>query len=175
VFYTDEPRTENAPVLTESARLAAPRDAPQHFLLIAMDDRITLFVDGQPIFVQAQVEERSGVYALVARSSATGAACEGRDMWVYRLPEVVSSGVCEVRTVGVVNQRGGPGTDFAVVGELPGFTAARVIGQTTGADGFRWWQLDTEAWVRGDIVTLAGDCGPFITPAAAPAEATDSP
>jgi len=33
-----------------------------------------------------------------------------------------------------------------------------VIGQATGTDGFVWWQLGNEAWVRSDLVEEAGYC-----------------
>lgn len=174
VFYTDEPRTTGSPVRTESTRLDGQLSDTHTFLVILIDDRLTLYVDGQPVFVEVEVEERTGVYALVTRSTARGAACEGRNLWVYALPDVLETGVCEIQTAGVVNKRSGPGTNFRVVDELPGFSSVPVIGQTTGEDGFRWWHLEDDTWVRGDIVRVAGDCSQFLegTPEATP-EATE--
>ena len=45
-------------------------------------------------------------------------------------------------------------------------------GWTTGDDGFRWWHLEDDSWVRGDIVKIAGDCSQFLQN---PPEATAEP
>lgn len=56
------------------------------------------------------------------------------------------------------NLRSGPGTDFDRLGALAASEPADVIGQATGSDGFVWWQLADESWVRSDLVEEAGLC-----------------
>lgn len=65
--------------------------------------------------------------------------------------------VNSLHTVSNVNARGGPGTTFDVVGSLMPGDSPQVVGQTTGADRFTWWQLDDGAWVRDDVVSIIGD------------------
>ncbi len=168
-FYDDQQLNPDVPNRTGSYRLETPLSDPHHFLIIVVDERMTLYLDGQPIFVNIEVEKRPGVYALVQRGAAQTSRCDGRNMWVYTLPETTNPGVCEMRTVGIVNKRSGPGTNFEIVAELPPQFTAAVIGQAAGDDGFTWWQLDDETWVRSDIVAVSGDCGAFFatpTPAA---------
>jgi hypothetical protein len=182
IFYEDQPRTAGDALRGEAVRLDGALTDPHHFLIIVVDDRMTLFVDGKPTFTEVEVEDRAGIYALIPRSSQRGSSCEAQDMWIFTLPEVVTPGVCEIQTVGQVNKRRGPGTNFDVVGELAGFISAPVIGQTIGEDGFRWWQLEDQSYVRADIVNVAGDCSQLIEPEAtseatseATAEATETP
>ncbi|MBA3869031.1 MAG: hypothetical protein H0X30_07750 [Anaerolineae bacterium] len=69
-----------------------------------------------------------------------------------------NSGVCSVSTATGANQRGGPGTNFALVGKLAAGTIAPVIGQATSSDGKVWWQVSESAWVRSDVVIQVGNC-----------------
>jgi uncharacterized protein YgiM (DUF1202 family) len=55
------------------------------------------------------------------------------------------------------NVRSGPNTTSQVVGSLRNSTPNNVIGQTTDAAGFTWYQIDA-GWVRADVVTVGGDC-----------------
>jgi hypothetical protein len=161
VFYDDLPADENTPRRTETARLETAITEPHQFLIIAIQDRLTLYLNGKPIFVEVEVETRSGLAALIIKNTVRGASCEGRNMWLYSLPEAESD-VCEIQTVGVVNKRSGPGTNFGIVAELPGFSAVPIIGREVGADGFVWWQLEDETWVREDVVNVVGNCGAFL-------------
>lgn len=65
---------------------------------------------------------------------------------------------CTVQAINTVNLRGGPGTHYPQQGQLPAGQTASPAGQVQGSDGFRWWQLDGGAWLRGDLVTMAGAC-----------------
>jgi hypothetical protein len=42
----------------------------------------------------------------------------------------------------------------------------QAVGQAEGTDGFVWWQLVGETWVRSDLVDEAGGCEEL--PASAP-------
>ena len=57
----------------------------------------------------------------------------------------------------VVNLRTGPGTGFAVLGQLYELESAAIVGRST--DG-KWWQVQTDrntAWVFASVVQVAGD------------------
>jgi hypothetical protein len=73
---------------------------------------------------------------------------------------------CTVSNSGDVNQRSGPGTDFERAGTLAAGTSASVDGQATGTDGFVWWRLSEDVWVRSDVVSETGNCEsvPVVTP-----------
>lgn len=66
--------------------------------------------------------------------------------------------ICLVATEVGANLRSGPGTDFNRAGAMPASERTDVIGQAIGTDGFVWWQLANEAWVRSDVVQEAGYC-----------------
>lgn len=174
VFYEDEQLSANEPNRVGTYRLETPLSNPYHFLVVLIDERMTLYLDGQPIFVDVEVEKRPGVYALVQLGASQTARCDGRNMWVYTLPETTNPGVCEMRTVGIVNKRSGPGTNFEIVAELPPQFTAAIIGQTEGDDGFTWWQLEDETWVRSDVVAVSGDCGTLFATPEATAEAAEA-
>lgn len=56
------------------------------------------------------------------------------------------------------NLRSGAGTGYAIPEQLiPGQTV-NVIGQRAGADGYTWWKLENNLWVREDVVREIGDC-----------------
>jgi hypothetical protein len=67
---------------------------------------------------------------------------------------------CTITTTrsGGVNLRGGPGTDFAVQGNLAAGQTVAVDGQAQGADGFVWWHITDGNWARSDVVDGSGDC-----------------
>jgi hypothetical protein len=80
-------------------------------------------------------------------------------------PADQTASACAVTGNGTVNRRSGPSTAFSVSGQLGGTQTANVTAQTTGADGFVWFQTDDGTFVRSDVVTTSGDCSgvPTIT------------
>ncbi|MBN1285728.1 MAG: hypothetical protein JXB47_10040 [Anaerolineae bacterium] len=87
-------------------------------------------------------------------------------MWALRpIPrEVVGdqsyrAGDC-VATTGrdVINMRMGPGTNYTTAGQLRPGDTADIEAQATGDDGFRWWYLTNDAWVRDDAAEVQGEC-----------------
>ena len=55
-----------------------------------------------------------------------------------------------------VRLRGGPGSGFPMVGTMQTGDSLKVTGEDTGTDGFIWWQVGTDMWVRSDLGT--SDC-----------------
>ena len=80
--------------------------------------------------------------------------------------ETADSTACMVSASANVNQRTGPGTNYDIDDTLVAGQEVAATGQTTGTDGFVWWQLDTTFWVRSDIVNATGDCEslPVVSP-----------
>jgi len=137
-------------------RVSADLDEGIHILYIAIEDRVTVYVNGELFIEDTEVYERSGTYGIALNGSGAGARCEGRNIWVYQVP-IFEDGVCEVTTNNNVNKRSGPGTSFDRAGQLTAGSVVEVIAQ--GSDGsFTWWQLDDETWVREDVVNESGDC-----------------
>lgn len=155
VFYLDQDSED------DTADFATLDDfeltAPHHVLIIALDDRMTVYIDGELVFGNVPVVERSGSYGIALRGRGPQALCEGTNIWAYEAPSF-QPGVCEISAGSTVNKRSGPGTSFDRAGQLTSGSSPRAQGQATGADGFVWWQLDDESWVRNDVVNAQGDC-----------------
>lgn len=66
--------------------------------------------------------------------------------------------LCSVRANSAINRRGGPGTNFDRVGQLQANLPQIVIGYENGDDGFTWYQLADETWVREDVIAPDRDC-----------------
>jgi WD40 repeat protein len=100
---------------------------------------------------------------------------------VLALPQSTTAqdGGCVVDGVGdVINMRSGPGTDYDVVAQLPIGETAEVTGQTVGEDGYIWWRLANNLWVRWDVVAALGNCDnvPYVEGAPQPTpEPTPTP
>jgi hypothetical protein len=73
---------------------------------------------------------------------------------------------CAITTPRRVNQRRGPGMSFDRVGRLPSGASETADGQAAGDDGFNWYRLTDETWVRADVVTAEAACAglPTIAP-----------
>ncbi|MBN2472403.1 MAG: DUF4962 domain-containing protein, partial [Anaerolineae bacterium] len=68
------------------------------------------------------------------------------------------TGVCTVSSAGNVNIRSGPGTNFDILEVMQAGSARAVVGSITGTDGYIWWQLENEAYVRSDVVSESAGC-----------------
>lgn len=96
-------------------------------------------------------EELAGTITLFY---ATGCTLASEFVMNLQDPDII----CMVNSDTTVNLRSGPGTDFSRAGQLPSILLQSAIGQATGTDGFIWWQLEDESWVRSDIVEEIGNC-----------------
>lgn len=61
-------------------------DESHHVILILLDGKATLFVDGQMVIQDFEVDERSGSYGISLIGKGADARCDGRDIWAYELP-----------------------------------------------------------------------------------------
>ncbi len=74
---------------------------------------------------------------------------------------------CRAAPGSTINQRGGPGTNYPLQGQLTALESVQLAGYADGADGYRWYQTAGGTWLRGDLVRTAGACaalGPVPTP-----------
>ncbi|MFW5941184.1 MAG: SH3 domain-containing protein [Chloroflexota bacterium] len=80
--------------------------------------------------------------------------------------------------IGSINVRGGPGTDYDVVGELELLEVRPIVGR---AQDVAWWQISLEGnivgWVADDVVSVSGYTGlvPTIDAPALPDGSTPTP
>ncbi len=132
-------------------------DRPHHILLLLLGSRLTVYFDGMRVFDEAPVQARAGIYGIGLIGQGPGASCVGSNIWVYQVP-YSAPGVCEVTVTRNVNKRSGPGTEHDVVGQLYPGNNLRVEGYLEGQDGYRWWILEDESWVREDVVSVVGEC-----------------
>jgi hypothetical protein len=147
---------ENATTL-ELVPLVLNLGQAHHLLILVIDETLTVFVDGEQAVANVPVVERSGTYGISLLGAGPDASCEGRNIWVYQVPSV-TPGVCSISAGSAVNRRSGPDTSFDSPGQLPAGQQEQAQGQTIGADGQRWWQLEDGSWVRDDVVNAEGDC-----------------
>lgn len=139
------------------APLSLNLNASHHILFIAADDEITVFVNGRLTFDRLPIEERSGYFGIALVGRGADSRCEGSNIWVYNAP-ILREGVCEASSTGTVNKRSEPSTSASRAGTINAGDFIRILGQTTGSDGFTWWQLEDQSWVREDVVNETGDC-----------------
>lgn len=130
---------------------------PHHFLYILVDGEVTVYLDGELAVDGFPVTDRSGFYGLGMVSDPNSVTnCEALNVWVYR----VSSGAqsCEIIASSTVNRRSGPGTNFAIAGQLQSGSITQAVAQTEGGDGFTWYELDDGSFIREDIIRTEGAC-----------------
>ncbi len=132
--------------------------APVTLTVVMLDDRLTVFADGVFVVGDVEIEAEPGDYAFALNAADPATRCTGDNFWLYTLPaDYVGSG-CEVTTVSTINQRGGPGTTFDVIRQLDNTETTMATGQAVDSEGFIWWRLEDETWVREDVVTALGYC-----------------
>jgi hypothetical protein len=61
-------------------------DEPHVFTIIVMSNSLTVFVDGELVFDNVEIEERDGTWGVGLTGKAPGAKCEARDIWVVEVP-----------------------------------------------------------------------------------------
>ncbi len=132
-------------------------DRPVHFIAIVKGNQLELYVDGRRLLSNNNLEVRTGTYGVALIGHGPLARCEGRNIWVYKIPGT-APGECQISSPNIVNKRTGPGTNFDINGQLETGTVTNAVGQARGASGFRWWLLEDGTWVREDVVEAKGDC-----------------
>lgn len=132
-------------------------DEPVHLLAVALDNVLTIFVNGEPTISEIDLSDTAGAFAFLYSGMDEETSCQAESFFAFALPDV-ERGQCLVSSDGVVNRRSGPSTDFGRVGQFTGEETLSAIGQAVGTDGFVWWQLEDESWARSDVVNIMGYC-----------------
>jgi hypothetical protein len=55
--------------------------------MLAMDDRLTLYLDGLRVINNQPVQSRSGTYGIWLATDIAQTLCEGTDIWAYAFDE----------------------------------------------------------------------------------------
>ena len=130
---------------------------PVYLLAIVIDDMLTVFANGEMVIREYELSLDAGGFAFLYAGMDEDSACRAETFFAYTIAdELVDS--CSVSTNSGVNRREGPGTEFARVDQLLAGESLEAVGQTIGTDGFTWWLLADETWVRDDVVDTSGFC-----------------
>lgn len=108
-----------------------------------------------------QDTEESGVFEFESVEGADGPVLVNNSEMVgtLSLEAAVAAGDCTVAAAGSeANLRDDTSTEAEIVGTLTQEEARPVLGQAQGLDGFLWYQVADDSWVRSDVVELAGNC-----------------
>ncbi|MGB7339072.1 MAG: SH3 domain-containing protein [Phototrophicaceae bacterium] len=132
-------------------------DDSHHFIIVARGDRLAIYLDGELILADYPIYEVRGIFGIAQISDSVDSSCEGRNIWVYDTP-FFEPGVCNVLATGNVNQRSEPTTSSDIAGQLSSGESLEVVSQTEPGDGFIWYELEDDSYVREDIISLVGDC-----------------
>lgn len=140
------------------AHLNLDLDETHHLLFLALNDSLTIYVNGELTFDNIRIQARSGSFGISLIGRDANSRCIGRNIWAYDAP-IFIVGFCEVASGGTVNKRSGPGTNFDRAGTLANGERLEVNAQAEDASGFTWYELEDNSWVREDVISLLGDCG----------------
>jgi hypothetical protein len=145
----------------------------------------TILILGQAAVQAPELSSQDIANTAVAGVFATQAAAAPLPIEVPTAQELPAPGIAAnptqcnptVTAITVANVRGGPGTEYDVVGNLPVGGTARVAGRN---DANTWWYIQFAggfggyAWIAGSVVSTA--CIPAVVPVvAAPALPTPPP
>lgn len=132
-------------------------EIPVHLLLVALDNMMTVFVDGEAVITDYGLSLPGGAFAFLYVGMNEDTICEANNFFAYAIADDLID-VCRVSTDSVINRRSGAGTDFARLDQLQAGESLQAVGQIIGSDGFTWWLLIDNSWVRDDVVDTSGFC-----------------
>lgn len=131
-----------------------------HYLVIIQGATMAFYFNGELIATEIAIDDREGSFGVLLRGDGSDSRCEVNNAWAYEIPAQSAAGgtACEATSSGDINKREGPGTNFDRAGQLRGGRSTEVIAFGESNDGFIWYQLDDETWVREDLIELSGTC-----------------
>ena len=162
LFYYDLYGDDVTTIATDTfADAVMDSSSLQSILFIANGESLTGYFNGTLAFVGIPIDQRAGSFGFSVIGSGTSTRCELRNVWVLDADAAGTpgfAGQCEVSSNRVVNRRFAPTTESSVMGQVNVGDVFRVVGQTRASDGFVWWLLDDDTWVRSDVVSESGNC-----------------
>lgn len=130
---------------------------PIYLLAIVIEDKLTVFANGELLIQEYELSLDAGGFAFLYAGEDEASNCRAEIFFAYTIADDLVD-TCTVSTDSAVNQREGPGTDFARVNQLLAGDSLEAVGQTISRDGFIWWRLADDSWVRDDVVDTRGFC-----------------
>ncbi len=128
-----------------------------YVLAILLNDRLSVFANGNLLIEDFEVTIPVGGFAFLYAGKDADSSCDSVAAFAYTFTDNLVD-ACIISTDSTINQRSGAGTEFARVTQLQPETTLEAIGQTIGTDGFTWWLLEDDTWVREDVVNADGFC-----------------
>jgi hypothetical protein len=153
----DRPVLNDDPTTLLSTPLNLDLSQPHHLLLVLLDNKLTIYVDGKRVTQDVAVIERLGSYGLLLAGAGAKARCEARNLWAYQIASP-SGGTCIANAPRDAIKRAQPSTKADDAGQLRAGKDTLVMQQTKGDDGRIWWGFEDGTWVREDVVRVTGDC-----------------
>jgi hypothetical protein len=129
-----------------------------NLLIIVQDGFAYMYVNGRLEFRELEIDTTRGGFGIFLFSDSASTNCIFSNIWVYNMDNASTSNDCIISASNTANKRSGPGTDFDRAGSLVAGTEILAIAQATDNDGFIWYQLEDETWVREDVVNATGNC-----------------
>lgn len=130
---------------------------PIFLLAIIMNDSLRVFANGEEVISDYAITLDAGVFAFLYSGANEESNCRAENFFAYTFSdESVDS--CNLISNRVVNRRGGAGTEFGVIAQMQAGLSLEAVAQTVGSDGYIWWQLADESFVRDDVISARGFC-----------------
>lgn len=155
VFAFERNGDENSELIRHELDLE--NDSPVQLLLVVLDDNMTVFVNGEAIIRDYEVSLLGGAFAFLYAGMDDNSICEATNFFAYAIADEALD-ICRVSTDRVINRRSGAGTQFALLDQLQAGDSLEAIGQSIGIDGYTWWLLSDNSYVRDDVVDTSGFC-----------------
>lgn len=128
-----------------------------YILATLLNNQLTLFANGILVLDEYDVDIPAGGFAFLYAGADEDSSCETISTFAYTFNDDLVD-ACIISTDSPINQRSGAGTNFERVTQLQAGSPLEAIGQTIGTDGFTWWLLEDDTWVREDVVNADGFC-----------------
>jgi len=130
---------------------------PLYLLLVVIHDEMTVFANGEAVISGYELSLPGGAFAFLYAGMDEDSICQVSNFFAYTIEDDLVD-TCQVSTDSTINRRSGAGTDFARLEQLQAGESLEAVGQTIGSDGFTWWLLADDTWVRDDVVDTEGFC-----------------
>lgn len=150
--YTGDPQTSQ----TRTSLRPVGRGA-HNIVLVAVRDKLTVYLDEELVFDRVPVTTRRGTYGVGLVSGQNRARCEGYDIYAYEIPPF-GPRTCFVSAETGINRRAGPGVDFALEAVMRPGEALRAVARAYNAQGELWWNIADGTFVSASVVSTAGYC-----------------
>ena len=158
VYVADRFGTADDDVTVEKFETDLAYKAPIEIIAVVLDNTLTVYVQSERIVDAIEIQAPTGAFAFALVSTHLQTNCVGFDFWAYTLEENYVREGCEITTASTINQRAGAGTNFDVLSQLGAGQVAIATGQTIDGEGFTWWRLENDLWMREDVVIERGYC-----------------